>query len=96
VWALVAVVVAAVAAAVVLSLVLRTRVLDRSAVERDVAAQFQRLEGVAVRLRCDDPMALTTGATYRCQGTTADGEQVTLRIQVTDARTARYSWSEQR
>jgi hypothetical protein len=96
VWALVAGVVLAVAIAVVLSVALRTRVLDAPAVQRDVATQFQKLEGVAIRLRCDRPMPLAQGATYRCRGTTADGEQVTLRIQVTDARRAHYSWSEQR
>jgi hypothetical protein len=96
VWALVTVVVAVVAVAVVLSLTVRTRVLDRSAVERDVAAQFQEREGVAIRLDCADSMALTTGATYRCQGTTAEGEKVTLLIRVTDATKARYTWSEQR
>jgi hypothetical protein len=96
VWAVVALVVLAVAITVVLSALLRTRVLDPSAVERDVATQFQQLEGVAIWLRCDRSMPLTPGATYRCRGTTADGEQVTLRIQVTDAQRARYTWSEQR
>jgi hypothetical protein len=96
VWALAAVVVVAVAVAVVLSFTLRTRVLNRSAVERDVAAQFQEHEGVAIRLDCADSMALTTGAMYRCVGTTADGERVTLQIRVTDAQKARYTWAEQR
>ena len=96
VWALAAVVVVAVAVAVVLSFTLRTRVLNRSAVERDVAAQFQEHEGVAIRLDCADSMALTTGATYRCVGTTADGERVILQIRVTDAQQARYTWAEQR
>jgi hypothetical protein len=95
-WALAAVVVVVVAVAVAVSLAVRTRVLDRSAVERDVAAQFQEHEGVAIRLSCADSMALTTGATYRCQGSTAEGEKVTLLIRVTDATKARYTWSEQR
>ena len=95
-WVLLAVVVVAVAVAGALSVTLRTRVLDRFAVERDVATQFRQHEGVAIRLDCADSMVLTTGATYRCRGTTADGEKVTLLIRVTDARTARYTWSEQR
>jgi hypothetical protein len=95
-WALVAVVLAAVAIAAVLSVTLRTRVLDRSAVEHDVAAQFQEHEGVAIRLDCASSMPLTGGATYRCQGTTAEAEHITLLIRVTDAREARYTWSEQR
>ena len=95
-WALIAVVVAAVAIGVVLSLTLHTRVLSRSAVERDVAAQFEAHEGVAIRLVCAGTMALTRGATYPCQGTTADGEKVTLLIRVTDAGKARYTWTERR
>jgi hypothetical protein len=51
---------------------------------------------VAIRLDCADSMALTTGATYSCVGTTADGEKVTLQIRVTDAQKARYTWAEQR
>jgi hypothetical protein len=93
---LVAVVVVVAAAVVVLSLSLGTRVLNRSAVQRDVAAQFEEREGVRIDLQCGNGMKLTTGATYTCRGTTADGEKVTLRIRVTDAKQARYAWSEQR
>lgn len=96
IWVLAGGVVVVAAIAVVLSLVLGTRVLDRAAVQRDVAVQFRQHEGVAIRLRCDDSMELTTGAIYRCTGTTADGEHVTLQIRVTDAKNARYTWSEQR
>jgi hypothetical protein len=82
------------AAAVVLPRVLGTRVLSRAATERDVAQQFEQHQGVAVRLTCDDRMTLATGATYHCRGTTAEGERVTLTTRITDARTARYTWSE--
>lgn len=71
-----------------------TRGLSTSAVERDVAAQFQAEQGVAVTLTCDSRMPLVTGATYSCRGTTAQGEQVTLTIRVTDATAATYTWSE--
>jgi Domain of unknown function (DUF4333) len=81
------------AVAVVLSLVLGPRVLNRSAVQRDVATQFEKREGVAITLRCDQRMTLSDRATYSCAGTTADGEHVTLEITVTDAKKALYTWS---
>jgi hypothetical protein len=68
-------------------------VLDRGAVERDVAGQFQQREGVAVTLRCPDDMALIAGRSYRCTGTTATGERVPIRIVVTDAARVAYSWT---
>lgn len=92
----VALVVVVAATVVVLSLTLGTRVLDRSAVQRDVAAQFAQHQGVKVQLRCPGTMTLTKGATYRCRGTTAAGEDVALEIRVTDAAPARYIWLEKR
>jgi Domain of unknown function (DUF4333) len=93
VLALAGVLVAA-AVAVVLVALLSTEVLDRAAVERDVARQFQQREGVAVDLSCDHEMTVERGASYECTGTTAQGEEVRLRITVTDERTAAYTWSE--
>jgi hypothetical protein len=87
-------IVALIALAVVLILTLSTTVLDRNAVEQDVAAQFEQREGVAVELECSEEMAVTSGATYDCTGTTADGEDVTLQIAVTDEETAAYTWTE--
>ncbi|MGY1717726.1 DUF4333 domain-containing protein [Blastococcus sp. SYSU DS0552] len=69
-------------------------VLSRSAVERDVAEQFEQREGVAVDLDCDQEMRVEEGATYACIGVTADDEEITLRIEITDAEGARYTWSE--
>ena len=69
-------------------------VLSRSAVEQDVAEQFEQREGVAVDLECAEEMSVEVGATYECTGVTADDEQVTLRIEITDAAGARYTWSE--
>jgi hypothetical protein len=91
---LVAGVVVVAALAVVLSLSLGTRVLNRAAVQRDVASQFEEREGVAIDLTCASGMKLAKGATYQCQGTTADGENVTLTITVTDPGKADYTWSE--
>jgi hypothetical protein len=68
-------------------------VLDRGAVQRDVAGQFQQREGVAVTLVCPGDMPLVTGRTYRCPGTTATGERVTVRITVTATRPPAYTWT---
>ena len=80
--------------AVVLVLTLQSTVLDPAAVERDVAAQFEQREGVAVDLSCADDMAVAEGQSYRCTGVTADGEEVTLQITVTDEESAAYTWTE--
>ena len=69
-------------------------VLDQGAVERDVAAQFQEREGVAVELTCPADMEVSSGATYECTGTTERGEDVTLQIAITDAESAAYTWTE--
>ena len=45
------------------------------AVERDVAAQFEQREGVAIDLNCADD-SRSTGRELRCTGVTADGEEV--------------------
>ena len=83
-----------IALVVVLVMSLQSTVLDPAAVERDVAAQFEQREGVAVELDCADDMEVNEGATYECSGTTADGESVTLRIAITDAESASYTWTE--
>ena len=83
-----------IAGAVALTLSLSSTVLDRNAVERDVAAQFEEREGVALDLDCAEEMKVESGATYECTGTTADGEDVTLRIAITDEDTAAYEWRE--
>lgn len=83
-----------IAGVVVLLLSLQSKVLDASAVERDVAAQFEQREGVAIDLDCGDDMKVRPGATYTCTGRTADGESVTLKIAITDADTAAYTWTE--
>ena len=80
--------------AVVLARVFADTVLDTGRVEDDVAAQFEQVEGVAIDLSCDDEMQVEQGAEYECTGTTADGEEVTLRILITDEATAAYTWDE--
>ena len=79
---------------VVLVLTLQSTVLDPTAVERDVAAQFEQREGVAIDLSCADEMHVDEGGSYRCTGVTADGEEVTLEITITDEETAAYTWTE--
>lgn len=83
-----------VAVGVVLLLTLGPTVLDASAAERDVAAQFEQRHGVAVELTCPEDMEVDAGATYECTGTTADGEEVTLQISISDAENAAYTWTE--
>ena len=83
-----------IAGVVALVMSLQSTVLDPDAVERDVAAQFQEREGVAIELDCAGDMEVDEGATYECRGTTADGESVTLQIAITDAETAAYTWTE--
>jgi hypothetical protein len=89
-----ALILALVAIGVVLAMHLGPTVLDRAAVERDVAAQFEQLEGVAVDLSCPQEMKVETGAEYRCTGTTADGEEVTIAIRIEDERNGDYTWTE--
>ncbi|SOD97445.1 DUF4333 domain-containing protein [Blastococcus haudaquaticus] len=79
---------------VVLAMTMSSTVLDRNAVQRDVAAQFEEREGVAVELECAQEMKVESDATYECTGTTADGEDVTLQIAITDEDTAAYTWTE--
>lgn len=83
-----------VAGAVAVFLGLQSTVLDRTAVERDVAAQFEIREGISVELSCAEEMAVDRGATYRCSGTTADGEEITLRIDIIEESSAAYTWTE--
>jgi hypothetical protein len=77
---------------IALAFALRSEVLDPRSVERDVAAQFQQREGVGIELDCADDMAVETGATYECSGVTADDDDVTLEITITDKEQAAYTW----
>jgi hypothetical protein len=80
--------------AMVLSNVLGPTVLNRAAVERDVAEQFEEREGVAIDLTCEAEMRVETGESYPCTGVTADGEEVELQITITDENFAEYTWTE--
>jgi hypothetical protein len=73
--------------------VLSSTVLDPAAVERDVAAQFEELHGVALDLDCNRRMIVRPGADYQCDGVTADGEEIEIRISVDDDDGA-YTWAE--
>ena len=80
---------------VVLARTLGTTVLDRAAVERDVAAQFEEIHGLSIDLSCPDEMPVESGAEYTCTGTTKDGQEVTLAIQIADpSDDAEYTWVE--
>jgi Domain of unknown function (DUF4333) len=84
----------AIAGVVVLVMALQSTVLDRAAVERDVAVQFEEREGVAVELTCQEEMKVDSGSTYECTGTTADDEDLTLQIRIEDEDSAAYTWTE--
>jgi hypothetical protein len=81
-------------AGLALAFALRSTELDPHAVERDVAAQFQQREGVAVDLDCAEEMSVEKGKSYTCSGVTADDEPVTLKITITDEKSAAYTWTE--
>jgi uncharacterized protein DUF4333 len=66
--------------------------LDPSAVERDVATQYEEREGTALELSCDEEMDVEDGASYTCTGTTADGEQLPVTIRITGT-TGDYTWT---
>jgi hypothetical protein len=89
----VAIALAVAGAAALLVYVLSSTILDRGAVERDVAAQFEEREGVALDLDCPKRMFVEPGRDYECEGTTADGEEVEIRITITDEDGA-YTWGE--
>jgi hypothetical protein len=80
-------------AALTLPFLLGPTRLDPQAVERDVAAQFEQREGVALDLSCEQEMAVQDGNTYQCDGTTANGEQVTVTITI-DGTDGNYIWSD--
>ncbi|MGY2080367.1 DUF4333 domain-containing protein [Modestobacter sp. SYSU DS0657] len=67
--------------------------LDPDAVERDVAEQYEELRGVPLELRCEEPMPVAEGGTYACAGTTGDGDEVTVTIEVTDTD-GDYTWED--
>ena len=91
--ALVAIALAIAGATALLVYVLSSTVLDRAAVERAVADQFEQREGVALDLECDERMIVRVGGDYECEGSTADGEDVEILITVTDEDGA-YTWEE--
>jgi hypothetical protein len=67
--------------------------LDATEVEREVAAEYEGREGVAVELSCPDEMSMESGGVFPCRGTTEAGEDVYVEIQVADPEEdADYHW----
>jgi hypothetical protein len=91
--ALAAVGLAIAAGVALLVYVLSSTILDRAAVERDVATQFEQTEGVKIDLECRHRMIVRKGADYDCEGTTADGEEITIEITIKDSD-GTYGWAE--
>ncbi len=92
-WISLGVVLVLAAVTVVLFLTLSKTVLDPAAVQSDVAAQFENQEGVSIELNCPGDMEVEVGNTYECTGTTADSEDVTLVIEISD-EDGNYTWQE--
>ena len=65
--------------------------LDRTAVERDVASAFEQRGGVALDPDCPE-MPVASGEVYHCDGTTSDGERLTVEIQIGDKLDGSYDW----
>jgi hypothetical protein len=93
IFALEAVALALVVGVGTLIYVLSSTRLDRAAVERDVAAQFEERNGVELDLECRHRMIVRPGADYECEGTTADGEEIEIRIMIENENGA-YTWAE--
>lgn len=68
--------------------------LSTSAVERDVAEQFQQEQGFSVKLTCTDTTRLVDGGTYHCSGGSGEGESGTVTIRMTDPQAATYPWTD--
>ncbi|SDD25858.1 protein of unknown function [Geodermatophilus telluris] len=79
-------------AAILLALLLGQDVLDGDRAEDDIATQFEETFGVGIDVSCDDEMVVEAGASYDCSGTTEDGDDVTIRVVITDAESAAYTW----
>jgi uncharacterized membrane protein len=67
--------------------------LRPQAVQRDVGAQYEKRERVAIELNCDETMTVEDGKSYRCDGTTADGQRVTITITMVGSD-GDYIWSD--
>jgi Domain of unknown function (DUF4333) len=71
----------------------RSLALDTGEVERDVAADHEEREGVALDLDCPDDMPMESGGVFPCRGTTPAGEDVYVEIRIADPEDAvDYHW----
>lgn len=66
--------------------------LDTREVERDVATQFEERYDVAVEVDCPPGMEVAEGRDYECDAETADREDLTLVITITDEDDVAYTW----
>jgi hypothetical protein len=67
--------------------------LDAAQVERDVAAQYEQREGVAIDVRCEEDMPKESGGVFACDGTTSEGEDLYIEIQIADpGEDVDYHW----
>jgi hypothetical protein len=67
--------------------------LDVAQVQRDVAAQYEAREGVALELSCPDEMPVESGGVFACRGTTAEDDDLYVEIQIADpGEDVDYHW----
>ena len=67
--------------------------LERTTVEREVAAEYEERIGAAVEVRCPDEMPVASGEVYACEGTRTDGAVIYVEIQIADpGEDADYRW----
>ena len=67
---------------------------DNQAMAADIATQYQNEFGIGIDVTCPAGEEVRAGSTFSCTGKTADGDDVTLAIKVTNG-SGDYTWSEQ-
>lgn len=67
--------------------------LDAATVEREVATEYEGRTGVAVEVSCPEEMPSNSGEVYACEGARADGDVVSIEIQIADpGEDSDYRW----
>ncbi|MCA0145547.1 DUF4333 domain-containing protein [Blastococcus sp. LR1] len=93
-WALAAVLFGGVVGCSLLVQSLEVDPLDPEVVERDIAAEYEERRNVALDLDCPRDMPVASGEGYSCRGVTAEGEQISVWIQIDDRLDGSYTWGE--
>ncbi|WP_170977677.1 DUF4333 domain-containing protein [Blastococcus sp. CCUG 61487] len=89
-WLVVAAVVAALAVARWAGL--GPTFLDTARVESDIAEQFEARYDVGVEVDCPRRMGVAEGREHECEAVTADDEELTIVLTITDEDEVVYTW----